>query len=300
MTKILITGSNGLIGQKISEQLLTMEDLGFLATSYSANKLPAVRNNFELLDITQAAQVKQMVADFNPDIIINCAGMTQVDPCEEDQKACWEVNTEAVNHLIDAANSSGARLVQLSTDFVFSGNTGLYSETDIPGPISFYGLSNWEAEQRIQTHCTNFAIVRTVLVYGVTALKSRSNLVLWVKESLENGQSIRVVDDQFRTPTLAEDVAWGTIALALCNHQGIYHISGDEYMSVFEIAQRTAEFFNLDKNLIEPVASLTLNQKGKRPPKTGFNITKARTDLKYCPHSLEQGLSVIKKQLDLV
>ena len=298
MKKILIIGSNGLVGQKIRELIIQNSAFELMATSLSSNKLPAAATNFQEMDFTQAAQVNQLVESFKPHIIINCAGMTQVDACEINRNDCWKINYESVMHLIQAANASGAKLIQLSTDFVFDGSKGLYSETDEPNPVSFYGVSKWEAEKMVHMHCQNYAIVRTVLVYGVTAAMTRSNLILWVKESLEAGKKINVVDDQYRTPTLAEDLAFGTLAIANSTSQGIFHIAGNEYMSVYEIAHRTAEFFNLDSSLIKPITSLELKQPGKRPAKTGFNISKAQNEIGFYPRSLVSGLQLVKEQLD--
>ncbi len=295
--RILVIGSNGLIGQKICEQILLNDKLELIAASRSINKLPPTESFFHLLDISNEFEVVRCVNDFNPNIIINCAAITQVDDCEKDKDTCWKVNVDAVQYLTTIAKQNNIRLVHLSTDFVFDGISGLYSEHDEPNPVSFYGLSKLEAEKIITSELDNFIIVRTILVYGITQLMTRSNLMLWVKESLEAGKPINVVNDQYRMPTLAEDVAQGTLKLALSDYSGIYHISGDELMSVYEIANRTAEFFNLNTALISPISSASLNQIGRRPAKTGFILDKARSHIQYVPNSLMGGLSILKEQL---
>ena len=147
---------------------------------------------------------------------------------------------------------------------------------------------------------TFWAIVRTILVYGIVNDMSRSNIVLWVKNSLEQGKSINVVDDQFRMPTLAEDLAKGCYLIEKEQAQGIYNISGKDYMSVYEIAQRVADFWNLDKGLINRADSSSFTQPAKRPLKTGFDLSKAKETLLYNPGTFEEGLAVLDEQLKAI
>ena len=190
----------------------------------------------------------------------------------------------------------GTHLVHLSTDFVFDGQSGPYTEEDVPNPLSVYGHSKADAEQIVSQYAGPWSIVRTVLVYGLAADMSRTNIVLWVKKSLEEGRVIRIVSDQFRTPTLAEDLAEGCCQLALRKAIGIYNISGGEYMSVLEMARRIARYFHLDEKLIEPTTTTALGQPASRPLLSGFLIDKARRDLDYTPHTLEEGIAMILKQ----
>lgn len=187
--------------------------------------------------------------------------------------------------------------MQLSTDFVFSGKNGPYAEDDLPDPPNFYGRTKLEAEKLVQENSKTWSIIRTVLVYGYASAMDRSNIVLLVKNKLEAGQSLRIVNDQFRTPTLAEDLALGCRLIIKNKQQGIYHISGDEMYSIYEIARETARFFNLNDSLLSPVSTKALNEKYKRPLKTGFILDKAKQRLNYQPKTLRQGLEILKKQL---
>lgn len=296
-TKILITGSNGLVGQKTAALCANKPNIELLATSFSTNKQPNVSHCFKQLDITDKNKLIDTVKEFKPEVIINCAGMTQVDDCENNQALCWKANVESVQNLTAAANYINAKLIHFSTDFVFDGFAGNYAEEDLPNPVSFYGVSKWESEKIVARELTNYAIIRTVLVYGVTPLMTRSNIVLWVKESLEQNKPINVVDDQFRTPTLAEDLAEVAVRSGLSQARGIFHVSGGELMSVFEIAQRVARYFKLNEQLISPIASVSLNQTAKRPPKTGFNLYKANTQLSFNPTPFIDGLKIVEQQL---
>ena len=181
--------------------------------------------------------------------------------------------------------------------FIFDGSTGPLAEDARPAPISHYGASKLAAEQVVQgTAGLRWAIARTVLVYGVLHGGGRSNLVLWVRDSLRAGRRIQVVNDQWRTPTLAEDLAQGCWLLARANAQGIYHLSGGELVTPYEFAGRVADYFHLDKSLIERVDARTFTQPAQRPARTGFIIEKARRELGFRPHSLAEGLGVIAAQ----
>lgn len=295
--KILVTGVNGLLGQKLATLLQQDKSVHLIATARSPSAVPIVNGEFHRMDIGDAREVSRVMALTRPDVIINTAAMTQVDQCQLEQDACWKANVHGVENLLAAAATIGAHLVHVSTDFVFDGRHELLDETATPGPVNFYGESKLKAEQLVQQGEVPWCIIRTVLVYGITRDMSRSNIVLWVKNNLEKGKSIQVVSDQWRTPTLAEDLAAGCYLAAAKKATGIYHISGADYMSVHEIAMRSAAFFKLDTSLINPTDSSSFTQPAKRPLKTGFVVEKARRDLGYQPHTFEEGLSILSSQL---
>lgn len=295
--KILITGANGLLGQKLIELLQPDRDVHLIATAHRPLVVPLSRGEFIALDITQREQVEQTVAETKPDVVINTAAMTNVDQCETEHDACWLTNVTAVEFLVEACRHHNVHFIQLSTDFIFSGTHGPLDETALPDPVNFYGKSKLEAERIIQQSELSWCIIRTVLVYGLTTDMSRSNIVLWVKNSLEAGKTIHVVNDQWRTPTLAEDLAMGCYLAAKKKATGIYHISGKDFLSPYDIAMETAVFFTLDSSLILPTDSGTFKQPAARPLRTGFIINKAQDELQYAPHSFQEGLAMLKKQL---
>ncbi|MDF9796226.1 dTDP-4-dehydrorhamnose reductase [Catalinimonas alkaloidigena] len=297
--KILITGANGLLGQKLIALLSHEHNIEVVATSRGENvnyyDLPEY--HFCSLDITDREQVMQVIGDEKPDVIVHTAAMTNVDACEQNQGDCWKVNVLAVEWLLEAAKEIDAFFIHLSTDFVFSGSNGPLAEDAAIGPVNYYGKSKAEAELLVQQSEVDHAIVRTALVYGVAPSMSRSNIVLWVKESLENGKSIKVVDDQFRTPTLAEDLAQACWLIAQKRSRGIFHISDEEVFTPYELSLLVAEHFNLDKSLISRTDSGEFTQPAKRPPKTGFIIEKAKNELGYQPHTFKEGLAYLEKHL---
>lgn len=295
--RILVTGSNGLLGQKLTQRLQRDEEVYPIATARGPSAVPLTRGEFHVLDITNGEEVKKVVQATRPEVIINTAAMTQVDDCETQRDACWAANVTAVEHLVKGCASMGIHLVHVSTDFIFDGSHGPLDENETPAPVNFYGESKLAAERIILESNISWTILRTVLVFGVTRDMSRSNIVLWVKKSLEQKKTIQVVNDQWRTPTLAEDLAEGCYLAARKRARGIYHISGKDFLSPYDIAIRTAEFFGLDKSLIKATDSTKFVQPAKRPLTTGFIIDKARKDLGYEPHSFEEGLAVLASQL---
>lgn len=307
--KILVTGSNGLLGQKVIYGLLgdpivnidpaLLKDVSIIAAAKGENRLFKKDGYiFESLDITNADQVKAIIAKYKPHAVINTAAMTNVDACETQREECWAANVTAMNHLVEACTFHGSHLVHVSTDFVFDGMKGEpYVETDEPNPLHYYAKSKWEGEKIVMAGKATWAILRTIIVYGVVDGNTRSNLVLWVKNNLQKGQKIKVINDQYRAPTLSEDLAFACIMAAFKRAKGIYHVSGDKTESILELANKIADFWKLDKSLMQPVTSEELNQPAKRPPRTGFIIDKAKKLLGYNPHSFEEGLKIVDQQI---
>ena len=298
MRKVLLTGANGLLGQKLVYAFKSRNDIELLATGIGKNRLiDQVNYSYQSLDITNETEVNQTIKQFSPHVIINCAAMTNVDACELNQKQCWDVNVNGVKHLANAVAKLGTHFIHLSTDFVFDGEDGPYNENDIPNPLHYYAKSKLESEKIVIRNCVNWSIARTIIIYGITDNMSRSNLVLWAKGEIEKGNTINVVNDQFRSPTLAEDLAKGCISIMDKNAFGLFHLSGPKSYSILEMVYMVADFYNLDKSLINPVSSKSLNQPAKRPLVTGFDIRKAKKELNYNPVDFLAGIKIMDRQL---
>lgn len=298
MKKILVTGSNGLLGQKLVYKLKARPDVELVATARGANRLlDQTGYAFYQLDIENRENVDEVIDAVKPDHIIHTAAMTQVDDCELDHAACDRANVDAVQYMVNAAERNNCHFVHISTDFIFNGEEGPYDEEGVADPLSYYGNAKWKGELIVQQSKLKWAVLRTVLVYGIADNMSRSNIVLWAKGALEKGEPINVVDDQFRSPTLAEDLADGCILAVDKQATGIYNISGKDQLSIIDLVRTVADYYGLDKSLINPVSSKTLNQPAKRPPVTGFILDKARRELGYNPHSFTEGIALMEKQL---
>ena len=296
--KVLVTGSNGLLGQKIIYSLIERKDIDLLASSKGLNRL-IIKSGYRYvdLDITKNDEVKEVFENENPDAVINCAAMTNVDYCEENQDYCWEINVKAVENLAKSCEVSKSHLLHLSTDFVFDGKSGPYTENDKPNPLHFYAKSKLKSEEIVKKIMTKWSIARTIIIYGITDNMSRSNIVLWAKKEIENGNTINVVNDQLRSPTLAEDLAKGCISIIDKSAFGLYHLSGPKTYSILDLVHKVADFYNLDKSLILPVTSASLNQSATRPLSTGFDITKAKKDLDFNPVDFLEGIKIMDQQI---
>ena len=291
---ILITGSNGLLGQKLVKHL-TKNNIPFIATSKGKNRNPDCMDaSYSTMDICSVEDIKSVFDRFIPTHVIHTAAMTNVDECEEFPFECEKLNVEATQLLFNAVQKIGAHFQLLSTDFVVDGLKGNYSETDTPNPLSVYARSKVSAEKLVTTsRYLNYSIVRTIILYGTASNLSRSNIVCWAKEALSKGQPMTIIDDQFRAPTWADDLAWACIRICSLNKTGLYHISGPETMSIYDLVLRIAKFYSFSTQFLTKTDSLSLNQKAKRPPKTGFDLQKAQSELSYKPKTLEETLKDI-------
>ena len=294
--KILLTGANGMLGSAITEQLsktnhtLLATGKGDLRHNHLIfNEL----SDYTSMDIADRITSKKIINSFKPDAIIHSAAITQVDDCELNRDHCYSINTASTIELISIAKEVDAAFHFISTDFVFSGDDGPYVESDQTGPVNYYGETKELAEQYLIQSGLDWSIIRTVLLYGKTDQIKRSNFIYWVRDNLMESKPIKVVNDQIRTPTYIPDLAKGIIAAVERQAKGIYHISGDEIMTPFEMAIKVARFLKLDEQLITPVDATTFTQPGIRPQRTGFHIKKAMEELGYMPTAFNTALAEI-------
>ncbi|MFB6278249.1 MAG: dTDP-4-dehydrorhamnose reductase [Salinibacter sp.] len=297
--RILITGANGLLGQALVRRLSQNREFDVLATARDdAPRFDGGSCGYAPLDVTQPDAVKNVFEDFAPNVVINCAAMSDVTACDENRNEAWATNARAVKRLAKHCNETRARLVQVSSDFVFNGKRGPYDEDARPDPVNYYGRAKLAGENAVrEAGRSNWAIVRTVLLYGTGQDLSRSNVVLWMIDELSQGNQLHIVDDQYRTPTHVDDLATGIERLVDREKTGIYHISGRDLVSIHELACTVAEVFDFDASLIEPVSSDFFEDDVDRPPRTGFIVDRAAEELDYDPRSLKDGLHDLKDRL---
>lgn len=305
-TKIVITGSNGLLGQYLVKLFSENKKFEVYAFSKGKNRITKSNDfNYFNVNMTNKLRLDILIKKIKPHFIINGAAMTNVDACELRKRECLAINVEAVRNLASCCKKHNSHLIQISTDFIFDGKKGMYTEDDMPNPINYYGESKLKAEEILQKSTINFTILRTILVYGKVENMTRGNIVLWVKNELENNKGINVINDQYRMPTYAGDLAEACALVVQKNQnlesknqiKAIYNISSSELLSIYEIANQIAETFELDKKLIKETTTKQLNQKAKRPPKTGFVLDKAATELGFKKGSFKERLAYYKKTL---
>ena len=287
--KIAIIGGNGFTGRRILQHLINKHDVA--VASLHADINPQEGYRFDTIDIADQIATTAWLDSICPEVVVNASALSVVDYCEQHQHEAYTINVEAVKHLAEYCQKKNCRLIHLSTDFVFDGKTTIpYTENDTPQPVNYYGKTKWWGEQAIAATCDNYAIARVEVVYGAPLKGQHGNIVHLVKTRLESGQSIRVVSDQFRSPTWVEDIAQAIELLLNSEHQGIYHICGNETMSVADIAMRVAQHFALDTTLIHPVTTEEMCEATARPLYSPMSTEKAQRELGYQPSPFEKGL----------
>ena len=298
MVKVVITGSNGLLGQSLLK-LLLKEKNAYQVLGFSKGENRSGRDDFEYhsIDLTDEKLLKKTLLQSSPNVIINAAAMTNVDRCEIDKNECDKINVELVKLLTQVGTQINAHMIHISTDFIFDGKKGNYSETDKPNPLSYYGMSKLKSEQVLINSKITHTILRTILVFGKVRAMRRSNIVLWVKDMLERGKEITMVHDQYRAPTYVEDLAMACKISIDRKAQGIFNISSNQTLSIYKIAQQIAEVFQLNNNLIKPISTLELDQKAVRPSKTGFDLSNTKRNLGIHAKSFKEDLHRFKDSL---
>lgn len=301
MKKVLITGSNGFLGQKVVDLLSAQSSYEIVAISKGPNRNPRQESyTFYQVDMVDRTSLEKFLSHHSFDAIIHTAAMTSVEACEQDKAACQLLNVDLVQTLATYCEQQHSQLVHLSTDFVFDGKKGTpYHETDQTNPQSEYGKSKVASEQVLLKSSCNYTILRTILVYGINADPNRTNLVLWAKSKLAQHEPINVVNDQWRMPTFVDDLAYACLLAIEQKAHGIYHISGSALMSIHEAVNTIADYWKLDKSLISEITASSIGQAENRPRQTGFDLSKSKNELGYVPTPFLKSLEIIDKQFKI-
>lgn len=289
--KILLTGANGFLGHYLIP-LLLQKGYSVIATGRGTCRLPLDQIPgfiYESMDFTDPYQVHDVFEQHKPGIVIHAGAMSRPDACELNPAAAYSANVEGTVQLLLNAEEQRSYFIFLSTDFVFDGLHGMYREDDAPHPVNYYGRTKLEAEEAVKEYPHRWAIIRTALVYGKPLIPG-GNLLGRVIDKLERGEVYSVVNDQYRTPTYIGDLANGIVNLLEKKASGIFHISGGELLTPFQMAMICAVYLGLDPSLIRPITAADFSEPAKRPPKTGFIIDKAKKELGFHPVSFEEGL----------
>jgi len=287
---ILITGANGFLGHYLVQQLLSLKHK-VIATGKGGSRLPYDHGNltYASMDFTDPFAVHDVFEKFQPCVVVHAAAISNVDECEKHQWQAYTTNVEGTLTLLSNAEECKAHLIFISTDFVFDGESGTYDEMSETNPVNFYGKTKRDAEDAVKEYPFNWAIVRTVLVYGNNPT-GRDNILTAVKKKLSIGETYSAADDIVRTPTYVEDLAKAVVTIIEKNKTGIYHLSGKDVLTPYQMACKAARYLQLDVSLIKKVNASNLKQPAKRPVKTVFVLDKAKRELNYDPASFEEGL----------
>ncbi len=292
--KILITGANGLVGRKVVRLLLQSKAHQIFATS---QKRVQFGPDVEFFTVNLIySDLNKLIDTLKPDVLVHCAAIASPDACEVDRYSCSKLNVEVTSRLAAACRDYGTHLILLSTDFIFDGKKGGYSETDTPSPILYYGESKAEAEKIVTELNIGATIVRTSLVFGYDEHLPRPNIATKIIDHLKNSKSYKIPFDQIRTPTFADDLALALVSLAEKRMGGIFNIAGGEIISVYDLSKRIANIFGLDETLLLPTSTKELAEPALRPLNTSLNIQKAKEMLGYNPTPLNDSIHILKEQ----
>jgi len=292
--RLLITGGSGLLGSKIAS---IAAQKGYKV--YSGYNNHEATNGISIkLDICNKKEVIKAFEKVKPDAVVHSAALTNVDKCEEDKELAKKVNIEGTRNITNASEHQNAFLIHVSTDYIFSGEEGMYKETDKPNPINYYGITKLEAEKIVATSNLEYCITRPSVIYGSTPAAGKINFVLWILNKLKNGEPMRIITDQKVSPTLNTNLAEMILELIERRITGIYHLAGATPINRYKFATLIAETFQLDKTLISPADSREMKWLAKRPRNTSLNVEKARKTLSHKPLEIQQALNNLKKEIE--
>ncbi len=297
MAKVLLTGANGLLGQAVISIFSRESDFDVIATSVEPELYVEAGNyRYEQLDVTVKENVKKAVKKHNPDVIVNCAAFTDVDKCETERELCWKLNVDAVKNLIISSRISDSKVIHISTDYIFDGKNGPYTEDSTPNPVSFYGRSKLASENALTTSGIDYVILRTIVLYGI-GNKVKSNFALWLINNLSMNKPVNIVTDQIGNTTVSDDLAYGILKCAEQDAYGIYNIAGKDIISRLDFTYNLCDIFGFDKSLVTSILTSDLNQPAPRPLKSGLITLKAETELGFKPMDSKEGLQLLKYQM---
>ncbi len=290
--KLLITGASGLYGSKLAQLALAK---GIEVFSSDIQSL-TVYGQFVELDITNRTRVEEVFQSLKPDVVVHAATLTDVDKCELNKALAWKVNVDGTKNIADAAQNAESFVIYISTDYVFSGEKGCYHEYDARDPVNYYGLTKVEAEEIIKA-LPEYFIARPSVIYGSTPAAGKVNFALWLIETLRRGERVKILTDQYNTPTLNSNIAEMTLEAAERRLTGIYHLCGSSRVSRYEFAIKLADIFGLDRDLIDKAVSSQFSWPARRPMDSSLDTSKAHRNLQCKPLEIDDALKRLKHEL---
>jgi dTDP-4-dehydrorhamnose reductase len=297
---VLITGVHGFLGQHVVRMFLDESRADLILSSRQDKLLFAGVEDeqrivsYQQLDLTDRTAVRTAIQSLKPDVIVNCAAFVDVDRAESERETAWRTNTSAVEYLIESARKTEARIIHISTDFVFDGTKTPYAENAAPNPLNYYGRTKLASENALRASGIHHCILRAPLLYGLEELQWK-NMAMRVYDSLQKKKQFAAFTDIQVTPTLIDDLAFAVIRATELRKHGIYHVGGPEMVSRYDFAIRIAKHFRLDESLIVPVTSE--GHAATRPKRSAFVTLKAQTELSLRPAGIDQGLEVTYRNL---
>ena len=298
MVNVLLIGCNGLLGRNIGIRTSgKFQVLGIDKDDESSINTGGFK--YKISDVTHIDETKKIIEDFKPAYIINAAGYNNVDDCETNKEICWKNNVDIVKNLTKFGNRVNSKFIQFSTDFIFDGNNGNYRETDRPNPINYYGRSKLAAENTVIASGIEYSIIRTSTLFDYDRFQKKENFATFIIKNLKENRDLKIVTDQITNPTQASNLADFTWTLIKLEKTGIFHLVGKDSINRFEFANRIAEKFNYNADLIKPISSEELAQKAVRPKNSTLCVDKVINEIGFKPLSLNESLIHLKNKIEI-
>jgi len=291
--RLLITGASGLYGSKLA--YLAEKKGCQVFSAYSQHK-PIFGKPIQL-DVSNQEQVTKVFKQVAPEVVVHAASLTDVDKCELNHELAWRTNVEGTENVAKASKTHDAFLIFISTDYVFNGEAGRYKESDPPDPINYYGVTKVKAEEQVKNLTDEHCIARPSVIYGATPAAGKINFALWIIEKLRKNEQVKIVTDQWISPTLNSSLADMTLEVMERRLIGTYHLSGATRINRFDFAKLIAQTFNLNDKMINPVTSAEMSWAAKRPRDSSLETAKAQQTLKNKPLTLERAIQEMKREL---
>jgi dTDP-4-dehydrorhamnose reductase len=291
--KLFITGGSSLPGYRV---LLESIEKGYDITAlYKDHPIPLDHENLNTmkLDITDFQALKNLINAEKPDVILHMAALGNVDLCERDTALAWRINVEPTIQLAKSIWNVTPFLIYLSTDYIFDGEVGNYSEDDPPNPVDYYGLTKLLGEIACTSAGVRCAIIRASSIYGFGP--GRTNFAKFLVEKLEKGETVKALIDQYTTPTQATLLAKAIHEIIDRKMEGIFHVVGEK-MSRYEFAVEVAKTLEFDASLIKEARLDDMNWYAKRPTDSSINSDKTRTKLKVDFYSNSAAFTTLKTE----
>jgi len=298
--KILVVGGGGQLGAKIVEQA---KDRFEVYATYLSRKPPLNESKIFQIDKIDREDTMNLIQKLKPEVVIDTAALHNVDYCETHKDEAWSANVEGTRNVADACKRHGAKIIFISTDYVFDGVEGNYLEDDATNPLNYYGATKLEAEKLVGQTCSNYAIARPSVIYSYVPFTQREsssgkplNFAMWLTQKLRHGESVGIVADQYSSPTLADNLAETLLKLAESEKTGIYHTAGRTRLSRYEFAVKIAQKLNFDQRLITPITTDQLKQVAKRPMDSSLSVEKIEKDLDLRMMAIDEALDRFDRQ----
>ncbi len=285
--KLMIVGAGSRLGYRIME-------IAGKRFDWIGVDLVSTRSDVWTADITRPDQTHSLFEPFRPDFVIQAAAITDVDGCEKDPARARSVNVDGARNIAEICQKFKAKLIHISTDYIFDGQAGPYDESAAPNPINYYGVTKWEAEKAVQSLCPDSMTVRTCVPYDWNP-NAPPNFLMWLVDKLKAGENVSIVNDQWNTPTYNPHLA--EILLMLCDRwePGIYNVSGSDFLNRYDFSLAVCDAFGLNKKFLSPTDSSRFKQLAPRPPRAGLKVGKIEKFLGITMMSVREGLEFARR-----